>query len=228
VVRDGILGQDIVGLAAAKTEFDVTDHGEGTFGADGLSAPRPLDRAEQLMALVCAGDESAFRELVELHVDKAFALALRILRNAADAEDVVQDTFVKIWAQPARWQPGRARFSTWLYRVVTNRCLDLCRKPKTGDIDDAPEVVDAGVDALSMVHTLEVHGLLDRAMSGLPPQQRIALILSYHDDLSNPEIAQVMDTTVAAVESLLKRGRNQLRAVLRGHEGDIRESFTGN
>lgn len=178
------------------------------------------------MALVCDGDESAFRELVELHVDKAFALALRILRNAADAEDVVQDTFVKIWAQPSRWQPGRARFSTWLYRVVTNRCLDLCRKPKTGDIDDAPEIADGGADALSMVHTLEVHGLLDRAMSGLPPQQRIALILSYHDDLSNPEIAQVMDTTVAAVESLLKRGRNQLRAVLRGHEGDIRESFT--
>ena len=65
---------------------------------------------------------------------------------------------------------------------------------------DAPEIADGGADALSMVHTLEVHGLLDRAMSGLPPQQRIALILSYHDDLSNPEIAQVMDTTERAAQ----------------------------
>lgn len=187
---------------------------------------RPADQDDLLLERIAHDDERAFRTLVERHVDRAYGLALRILRNATDAEDVVQDTLLKVWTQRGNWQPGKARFSTWLYRVVTNRCLDICRKPRTTDIEDAPEPMDEALDALSAIHAGEVNLLLERAMGRLPNQQRIALILSYNDDLSNPEIAEIMQTTVMAVESLLKRGRQQLRTILLGVEAEIRESFT--
>lgn len=189
-------------------------------------AVRQLDQDDLLLERVARSDEQAFRALVERHIDKAYGLALRILRNASDAEDVVQDALLKVWTHRGNWQPGKARFSTWLYRVVTNRCLDICRKPRTQDIDDAPEPMDDALDALSAIHTGEVNLLLERAMGRLPNQQRIALILSYNDDLSNPEIAEIMQTTVMAVESLLKRGRQQLRTILMAAEAEIRESFT--
>jgi RNA polymerase sigma-70 factor (ECF subfamily) len=187
---------------------------------------RPRDADDLLLDRISRHDEAAFRQLVERHVDRVYALALRILRNAADAEDVVQDTLVKVWANRGTWQAGRARFSTWLYRVVTNRCIDLCRRPRTTDIDDQPELVDDATDAVSSIHTGEVHLLLERAMGRLPGQQRIAIILSYNDDLSNPEIAEIMETTVSAVESLLKRGRQRLRQTLMAEEAAIRDSFT--
>lgn len=192
-----------------------------------LESRRPMDRDDELLELITQGDEGAFRELVGRHVDRAYALALRILRNGADAEDVVQDTLLKIWSQRGTWQSGRAKFSTWLYRVVTNRCLDLRRRPKTEDMDNAPEVVDANPDALSTLQRHEVSDLLAREMERLPDQQRVALILSYYDDLSNAQIAEVMDTTIQAVESLLKRGRQHLRKQLHSAERDICRSFTG-
>ncbi len=193
-----------------------------------LAAPvptRPLTEDDCLLRQIAQGDERAFRSLVERHVDRAYALALRILRNPTDAEDVVQDVMLKVWSNRGSWQEGRARFSTWLYRVVTNRCLDLCRRPRTSDIDTAPEMADGKPDAVSSIHTGEVNLMLEQAMGQLPDQQRIALILSYHDDLSNPEIAEIMETTVMAVESLLKRGRQQLRRILMTAEAEIRDSF---
>ncbi|WEK03298.1 MAG: RNA polymerase sigma factor [Candidatus Devosia phytovorans] len=195
--------------------------------ADDLSpVTRPLDDDDLLLERIGRGEQDAFRMLVERHVDRAYALALRILRSASDAEDVAQDVLLKVWSTRGSWQPGRARFSTWLYRVVTNRCLDLHRRPRNEQIDEVPETVDGAPDAVETIHRSEVTSLLDRAMARLPEQQRIALILSYTDDLRNAEIAEIMGTTVMAVESLLKRGRQQLRALLSGAEGDIRASFT--
>ena len=194
--------------------------------AERMQGRRPMDRDDELLALIAGGNESAFRELVERHVDRAYALALRILRNGADAEDVVQDTLLKIWSHRGTWQTGRAKFSTWLYRVVTNRCLDMRRRPKTEGMEEAPEMVDAQPDALTTLQRHETSDLLAQEMERLPDQQRVALILSYYDDLSNAQIAEVMDTTVQAVESLLKRGRQHLRRQLHGARADICRMFT--
>lgn len=183
---------------------------------------------DELLRRIGEDDQTAFRTLVERHVDRAYALALRILHNAADADDVVQDCLLKVWTHRHRWEGGRAKFSTWLYRVVTNRCLDLRRMPRMDDIEEAPEIADGREDALSELHRAGVTNLLERALSRIPDQQRIALILSYHEAMSNAEIAEVMVTTVAAVESLLKRGRQQLRRLLDRSRDDIRQSFTNN
>src|SRR5882757_1510050 len=194
--------------------------------AGALDTVEIQDEDKDLLDRLAAGDEVAFRCLVERHVDRAYAIALRIVGSTADAEDVVQDTMLKVWTHRGRWQHGRAKFSTWLYRVVTNRCIDLHRRPRTDNVDAVPEPADAQPDVVSTMQRDEVTHMLEDAMQRLPEQQRVAVILSYHENMSNGEIAEVMDTTVAAVESLLKRGRQQLRDLLRRHEPDIRHSFT--
>ena len=191
-----------------------------------VAADIVFDEDSELLDRLATGDEAAFRTLVERHIDRAYAIALRIIGNAADAEDVVQDTMLKIWSHRGRWQHGRAKFSTWLYRVISNRCIDLRRKPRTENVEAVPEVADGQPDAASVIERNELSGMLEVAMQRLPEQQRLAVILSYHENMSNGEIAQVMDTTIAAVESLLKRGRQQLRQLLRKHERDIRTAFT--
>jgi RNA polymerase sigma-70 factor (ECF subfamily) len=184
------------------------------------------DPDEELLNRLAANDEVAFRALVERHIDRAFGIALRIVGSRADAEDVVQDTLLKVWTHRGSWQHGRAKFSTWLYRVITNRCIDLRRQPRSDDIDAVPEPVDTRPDAASTIQRNETTALLEKAMRLLPEQQRIAVIFSYHEEMSNGEIAEVMNTTVAAVESLLKRGRQQLKVLLRRHERDIRHVFS--
>mgnify|MGYP001809843907 CR=1 FL=1 len=177
---------------------------------------------DALLARMKMEDAAAYRVLVERHIDRAYALALRMLRNVADAEDVAQDSMVKAWTHRHAWEPGRAQFSTWLYRVVVNRCIDLTRLPSNVNIDDVPEPAEDRPDAVEILHRREVYARLERAISRLPAQQRAAVTLAYYDDLGNSEIAQILGTTVSAVESLLKRGRQGLRQALRGGESEFR------
>lgn len=174
-----------------------------------------------LLERMKADDADAYRMLVERHLDRAYALALRMLRNVADAEDVAQDCLVKAWTHRHTWQAGRAKFSTWLYRVVVNRCIDLARAPVNACIDDVAEPVDDRRDAVDNIHRGQVFGRLEQAIGLLPDQQRAALTLAYFDDLGNGEIAAILGTTVSAVESLLKRGRQTLRERLRRSERDV-------
>lgn len=225
---------DVVAPAEAEIATTVGSEADAPMVASSSIAPdsEPVaaeivfDEDSELLDRLAANDEAAFRMLVERHIDRAYAIALRIVGNAADAEDVVQDTMLKIWSHRGRWQHGRAKFSTWLYRVISNRCIDLRRKPRTENVDTVPEVADGQPDAVRVIERNELNEMLEDAMQRLPEQQRIAVILSYHENMSNGEIAQVMDSTVAAVESLLKRGRQQLRQLLRRHERDIRTAFT--
>ncbi len=197
-------------------------------GALGRSKEASLttESDDALLDRIAANDQAAFRLLVERHIDRAYGLALRIMNNRADAEDIVQESLLKIWTHRGRWEGGRAKFSTWLYRVVTNRCIDVKRRPRNEDIEQVPEVADDKPLAIAEIQRHEVNSMLEAAMDRLPEQQRIALIFSYNENLNNNEIAEVMQTSVAAVESLLKRGRQRLRELLRRSEKDIRGSFT--
>lgn len=181
---------------------------------------------DELLFLIGQGNQTAFRILVDRHVDRAYSAALRILNNPSDAEDVVQEAFVQVWTKRAQWQPGRAQFSTWLYRVVTNRCIDLLRRPKQETLETLPEVADGQPDQVHELAKQEATHLLNEAMARLPDQQRIALVLSYSENLSNAEIAEIMETTVFAVESLLKRGRQKLRHILRNKNEAISPLLT--
>jgi RNA polymerase sigma-70 factor (ECF subfamily) len=195
---------------------------QSTISRETVSVPPETLDDEALLARMKEDDGAAYRVLVERHVDRAYALALRMLRNVADAEDVAQDSMVKAWTHRHSWEPGRARFSTWLYRVVVNRCIDLRRRPEAANIDDVPEPAADTQDTVDVLHRREIYGRLEQAIGTLPAQQRAAVTLAYFEDLGNGEIARILDTTVSAVESLLKRGRQGLRHALRGSEGEFR------
>jgi len=178
---------------------------------------------DHLIERMRQNDENAYRLLVERHIDRAYGLALRILRNPADAEDVAQEAFVKAWLNRDKWQAGRAKFSTWLYRVIVNRCIDLQRAPRTDGLDDAPEPMDETEDCVASIQKRQIYSRLEQAVERLPDQQRTAVLLSYYEDMSNAEIAEVMGTTVSATEALLKRGRQRLREILKRSAGDVRQ-----
>ncbi len=212
--------------AASSFRIDASATPVSSAEGEGVTVRRARDEDDILLERIANDDRDAFARLVERHADRGFALALRILKNVDDANDAVQDSFLKLWTHRKRMEIGRAKFSTWLYRVITNRCIDLPRKPMMDDLDTAPEVTDGAEDAPTQMHRASMNSLLEVALAKLPDQQRIAVILSYHESMSNAEIAEVMETTVMAVESLLKRGRQQLRRHLAQAEDDIRQSFT--
>lgn len=181
---------------------------------------------DDLLLLISKDRDDAFQELVERHVDRGYAVAYRILQNGPDAEDVVQDAFLQVWSRRKVWETGRAKFSTWLFRVVSNRCIDLLRKPRTETVDVLPELEDESNDQSQEMEKQEAVKLLEQAMMELPDQQRVAVVFSYNENMSNGEIAEIMETTVAAVESLLKRGRQKLRQLLAKQSAEIITAFT--
>lgn len=174
---------------------------------------------DSLLAAIAAGDAAAFSTLMQRHGDRAFSLAFRITGRRGDAEDVVQDAFIQVWTRARDWQPGRAKFSTWLYRVIVNRCLDLKRKPVAADIDAIEEPVDPTADALTMIERTQQQQALAKAVGDLPERQRAAIALTYTTGLKNAAAAAVMEMSVKAFEALLVRAKRSLRLQLTGDEG---------
>ncbi|WP_145677590.1 RNA polymerase sigma factor [Azospirillum brasilense] len=180
---------------------------------------------EVLMARIRAGDQAAYRTLVHRHLKRAYALARRMCGSDAEAEDIAQDAFLQVWQRRDHWTDEGAKFTTWLYRVVLNRCIDHKRRPAGEDLDSVPELPDHAPDAVTHIQRRQVAARLRDAQDRLPPQQRAALALFYNEGLSNAEVATIMQISVTAVESLLKRARQQLRTLLRASAQAARDSF---
>jgi RNA polymerase sigma-70 factor (ECF subfamily) len=171
------------------------------------------DSDEALMARVAKGDQWAYRTLAGRHLPAMLGLARRILGNAADAEEVVQEAMLRVWTHAPRWQP-LAAFRTWLTRVVVNLCLDRKRKAPWVALEAAGEIVDPAPDAAEQSETDERDRLVASAIEELPARQRTAIVLTYNEGLSNARVAEILDTTVSAVETLLMRGKQNLRRAL--------------
>ena len=182
-------------------------------------SPRELmaeNSDDGLLSQIAEGDRRAFAQLMDRHIDRAHGLAKRVLGNKSDAEDVVQDAFMKVWQKAGQWQPGRAQFSTWLYRVVVNRCLDLKRKPVNTALDNIAEQSDDRPDAYEDIAARQRQARITAAVAGLPERQRTAIALSYTAGMSNIQAAETMEISVKAFESLLVRAKRELRGQLAG------------
>jgi RNA polymerase sigma-70 factor (ECF subfamily) len=177
------------------------------------------DSDEVLMARVARGDEPAYRVLTRRHLPAMLGLARRILGNAADAEDVAQEAMLRVWTHAPRWQP-LAAFRTWLTRVVVNLCLDRKRRRPWVAIDPAGEIVDPTPGVTEQAEQNERQRLLAAAIAELPGRQRSAIVLTYSEGMSNTQVAEILDTSVSAVETLLMRGKQNLRARLSQIIGD--------
>lgn len=171
---------------------------------------------ETLVAHVAAADRGAYAVLVGRHAVRYRALAYRMVGDMAMAEDMVQDAFIKLWTNAARFDPAKAKFTTWFHRIVVNRCLDEKRKRR---VDPLPEGYDQADESANAEQQLETEGgnqQIAAALNALSERQRTAVTLSYFDGLSNIEAAEVMELNLKAYESLLVRARAKLREQLAG------------
>jgi RNA polymerase sigma-70 factor (ECF subfamily) len=169
---------------------------------------------EHLMIRAGTGDRAACELLVGRHLGRVVGFAQRTLGNRSDAEDAAQDVFLRVWAAAPRWKRGAARFTTWLYRVAMNVCLDRLQKKRESLGDDLPELSDPRPEPSHAVADAEVARHVDAAVASLPATQRIAVTLCHYQGLSNGEAAEVIGVSVEALESILARGRRAIRAQL--------------
>ncbi len=180
----------------------------------------------QLLAASAAGDERAFAGLVARHGEMVRAVALRFTNDGTASEDIVQEVFWKVWQKRETWDgDGKARFSTWLYRVTLNLCIDRSRKHKarswfTGPTENADLVAAAEPGPEQSTRAREELALVRADIADLPVKQKAALLLSAIAGAPNAEIAQSLDVTVGAVEQAISRARRTLRDKRQAREGD--------
>jgi len=166
------------------------------------------------MALTAAGEERAFAKLIARHGDRIARLARRMLGPAGDVDDVVQESFLRLWSQAPSWRPGGARLSTWLYRVASNLCIDRLRRPRQAPLSQIVEPPSPAPRPDQDHAARRAARQVERALQGLAPRQRMAIVLCHFEELTNIEASEVMGLSVDALESLLARGRRALRQEL--------------
>ncbi|MAC77805.1 MAG: RNA polymerase subunit sigma [Rhodobacteraceae bacterium] len=181
------------------------------------------DEEAVLLAAFANGDHAAAVVLTDRLTPRAFGLALRLLGDRAEAEDITQEAMIRLWRMAPDWEPGTAKVSTWLYRVVTNLCLDhkRRRRGRDGSLDDAPEPADDAPSVADKMQNQARGAALQWALDQLPDRQRLAIVLRHLQDLPNPRIAEVMEISVEAVESLTARGKRTLTQLLAGRKGEL-------
>ena len=185
------------------------------------AAPRG-DREGALLIAHANGDEGATRELLAALAPGILAQATRMLADRAEAEDVTQEVFLRLWRVAPDWRQGEAKVSTWAYRVTANLCTDrLRRRRRSVSMDEVAEPPDPSPSVPDRMQGQARLRALSDALASLPERQAQAVSLRHLEGLSNPEIASVMDIGVEAVESLTARGRRALAALLGGRKAEL-------
>lgn len=180
---------------------------------------------EVLMVLYANGDRHAALALTQRVTPRVTAYAARLLSgDRAEAEDVAQETLLRLWRIAPEWRQGETKVTTWAYRVATNLCIDRQRsrtRKRQVALDDAPEVADGSVGAEGRLQEAGRMAALEAALAELPDRQRQAVVLRHLEGMTNPEIAAIMEIGVEAVESLTARGKRALSAILAGRKAEL-------
>jgi len=188
---------------------------ETTVGSGGLSSdPAKRDPDSDILPALMSHDQRAFATLMDRHIRSLSALSAQMLGDMHLAEDITQSVFLKTWQMLPNWQTGNAKLITWMRRVATNMCLDHLRKKKPIYTDTVPE--QAGSEPLQdeTMASTERSEQMFAAMGLLPERQKAALTLFYYQELPQKQCAHIMELTVPAFESLLRRSRQALKKTL--------------
>jgi len=172
------------------------------------------------------GDSEAFQSLVERHSRRAFQLAYRITGNEQDAEDVVQESFIRAYRQLSRFE-ARAHFSTWLHRIVANCSVDLIRSRRvryehasTDDLGPAEQPESGGADPERLAASAQIERKVSAAMSELSPLERAAFTLRHYEGRSIAEIGKTLGLGTSATKHSVFRAVRKLRAALEPLRGE--------
>jgi RNA polymerase sigma-70 factor (ECF subfamily) len=161
------------------------------------------------------GDRRAAEALLHKFGPKLVGLARRMLNDPAEAEDVAQEAFVRIWRAAPTWREGEAKFETWVHRVALNLCYDRLRKRREIVSPDAGMLeMDQAPLASQTIMARQRAARVAQAVADLPERQRAAITLCHYNEMTNIEAAAALEVSVDALESLLARGRRALKAAL--------------
>ncbi|HEX7854558.1 MAG TPA: RNA polymerase sigma factor [Sphingobium sp.] len=204
--------------------------------ADSASAkPRLLPRPDQapspwnsiddtgLMVEVGRGGVEAFATLVDRHSTTLYRVARRMLSDAHEAEDVVQECFARLWQNAPRWKPSGAGLVGWLHRVTMNLCFDRQRRMHSIVTPIVPDRADEAPLADHQLQMDQTQRAIAGALGDLPERHRAALVLCYYEGFTNALAADVLDLNIKAMESLLFRARRQLRELLQARDISCRD-----
>lgn len=173
------------------------------------------DPDAELVREAGAGSSRAAEALVRKHLPRMVGLARRMLGDPIEAEDVAQELFLRVWKEAPRWQPGAAKFETWMHRVALNLCYDrLRRRREIPDAEAGMTTPDPAPSAHDAWLAKQRAARVQEAMAHLPERQRAAVALCHFQEMSNIEAAAALEVSVDALESLLARGRRALKAAL--------------
>ena len=174
-----------------------------------LERDRAAATDEALIAWAAAGDRLAFEQLSSRHLPRLYAIAHRVTGRAADAEDVAQEAMLRAWQNAARFDPEKARFGTWLYRIAINLAIDHARsrRPSEGLDEAMADTLEGPEESLAR---RQRHQLVRAELEKLPPRQRAALALAYDQEMSGAEAAAALEVSERALEGLLHRARRFL------------------
>ena len=174
-----------------------------------------------LVAAAAQGDAAAFRTLVDRHLAGVVAVARRMLRDDAEAEDVAQEAMLRLWRSADGLEVGPPGLRPWLRRVVSNLCVDRMRSGKRLTVtDEVPEQAEPATQH-SQLEAQDTSERVEAALRALPDRQRLALTLFHYEGLSQIEVGKAMGISDEAVESLLARARRTLKAALRDQLSEL-------
>jgi len=175
--------------------------------------PDAADSDELLLQAAGKGDLKAFAELVSRHQIWAWLVAYRYTGNEEDAADIVQEAFLRLLDASGRYRP-LAKFRTYFYQIISRICLDRAKKKQPLLLETVPNTPDPSPGITDTMMRQENAIAVRAALDSLPPNQRLAIVLRYYENLGYEEIASTLETTTKAVERLLARGRERLRDML--------------
>lgn len=159
-----------------------------------------------------SGDHVAYRQVLDHHLGQLMAYATRLTGSVTDAEDIVQETFVRLWTTRHRYDPSKARLSTWLHRIAHNQFVDSYRRAKTRKPEHDEDSSVQGPDDL--LESATQGQLVSQALMQLDERQRSALVLVHYQGMPHKEVADILDVSVDALESMLRRSRKKLKDIL--------------